>query len=259
MQVFIELALIENFCMDFVLLVGAKYISKNPCGYRRICLGSAIGAAFAVVFPLISFGKALSVIVKLLSGLFICLVSGRFKSLKSFIKFAGWFLVLTALLGGILVGLFALTGWEYREGEGFLLSSVPIGIPLFCALMLILGARRLAKKLQKGEKNAVICRIYAGQAHVELQGFFDSGNKVYSKGVPVSVIPKVSAEKLIDESRINEGVIIHTVAGSRTIKVFTADRMEIEIGDKPKIIDKVKIGISPQNINRAVLHCDLLE
>lgn len=259
MQVYVELALIENFCMDFVLLSSAKFISKNPCRYWRICLGSLAGAIFAVVFPLINFGAVLSVVVKVLSGLFICLLAGRFKNFKFYVKFTGWFLTLTALLGGALIGIFALTGLEYKEGSGFLLSSVPIGIPLFCALLLVLGARRLAKRLQKGEKNSVKLRIFTEQSSAEITGFFDSGNKVYSNGVPVSVIPKDTAEKLVDESRIKEGVIIHTVAGSRTLKIFTADRIEIEIGEKLRVIKKVKIGISPQPINRAVLHCDLLE
>jgi len=34
---------------------------------------------------------------------------------------------------------------------------------------------------------------------------------------------------------------------------------EYENIEKNNIIKKVKIGISPQNIDRAVLHCDLLE
>lgn len=259
MQVYIELAIIENFCMDFVLLFAAKCISKNACRYLRLCLGAAAGAGFAVVFPLIKFGAALSVAVKILSGLLICLLAGKFASFKSYVKFTGWFFILTALLGGALVAIFSLTGLEYESGGGFIISSVPIGIPLFCALILVLGVRWLAKRLQKGERNAVTCRIIKNEARAEIKGFFDSGNKVYLKGEPVSVISREAAKKLIDESRINEGVIIHTVAGSEIMKVFTADRVEVESGEKLKIIKNVKIGISPQRIDRAVLHPDLLE
>ena len=94
---------------------------------------------------------------------------------------------------------------------------------------------------------------------MSINGFFDSGNKVYIKGQPVSVIPFEAAEKLMDLSRIKDGVKIHTVAGSRTIKVFTADRMEIAEGGKTTAYTGVKIGVSPNKIHRAVLHCDLLE
>ncbi len=75
----------------------------------------------------------------------------------------------------------------------------------------------------------------------------------------MSVIPEAVAAKLTDESRIKDGVKIHTVAGSKVMKVFTADRIEIDFGGRVREIKAVKVGISPNAISRAVLHCDLLE
>jgi len=259
MQVYIELALVENFCMDFTLLYAAKAVSKNPASTWRLLLGSVFGACFAVLFPLFRLSGAWAVVVKIVSGLVICVISGKFGGVKQFAKFCGFFFVLTALLGGALIGIFSLAGLDYKAGEGYMLSSVPIGIPLFGGLLLITGAKKLAERLKKTHKKNVVCRIYAGQSHVELKGFFDSGNKVYSGGAPVSVIPKSAAEKLACKSRIKDGVKIHTVAGTKTIGVFTADKMEINFGERTDTLFGVKIGVSPQRIDCAVLHCDLLE
>ncbi|MCI8475459.1 MAG: hypothetical protein HFE42_00225 [Clostridia bacterium] len=259
MQVYVELAVLENFCMDFTLLYAAKVVSKNRAGYLRTGVGAALGAAVAVVVPLMDFGAVWAVIIKIVSGLAICLCAGRFGGVKQYLKYAGWFTAFTAFLGGALIAVFSLAGLEYAGGTGYLLSSVPIGIPLFCGLLLILGARRLALKFTKHEKNAVVCRIYAGQSSAEIGGFFDSGNKVYHAGQPVSVIPEAVAAKLTDESRIKDGVKIHTVAGSKVMKVFTVDRIEIDFGGRVREIKAVKVGISPNAISRAVLHCDLLE
>lgn len=259
MQVYAELALIENFCMDFTLLYSAKVISKNPASVRRLVLGAVLGAVFAVVFPLINLGAVIAVVVKILSGLLICLAAGRFGGIKSYIKFCGAYFALTAVLGGALIGIFSLAGIKHSAGEGYLLSSVPVGVPLFGALLLILGAKKLAARLKKTSANRVNCRIYAGQSQVNIEGFFDSGNKVYLNGQPVSVIPEAVAEKLIDKSRINEGVKIHTVAGSKIIRVFTADKIEISSGEKVNTIFGVRIGIGTQKTDCAILHCDLLE
>ena len=76
MQVYVEFALAENFCMDFTLLACSKYITKNLCSYRRIALGSALGAIFAVVFPLFALTGFWSVAVKILLGLAPVRVSG---------------------------------------------------------------------------------------------------------------------------------------------------------------------------------------
>ena len=259
MQVYVELALLENFCMDFTLLYCAKLVAKNGAGWKRISVASALGACFAVVFPLIGLPAVWAVVIKILAGLIMCLAAGRYKSLKSLIKFTAAFLIFSAVLAGALIGIFSLAGIAYEEGAGFILSSVPIGIPLFGALLLICGARVLKNKFSKGSKNEVACRIYAGELSVELSGFFDSGNKVYHNGVPVSVIPESCAKKLIDTEGITDGVKIHTVAGSKRIKVFTADRLEVDFGDRIKISKKVKIGVSIAPINCAVLHPDILE
>lgn len=63
----------------------------------------------------------------------------------------------------------------------------------------------------------------------------------------------------MDISGIKEGVKIHTVAGSRTIGVFTADKIEIDFGERRETLYKVKIGVNPNRADRAILHCDLLE
>ena len=110
MQVYIELAVLENFCMDFTLLYAAKVAVKNPASYFRVGFGAALGACVAVVVPLLGLNAVLSVAVKVLSGLTICLCAGKFASFKSYAKFAGAFLCFTAVLGGALIGLFSLTG-----------------------------------------------------------------------------------------------------------------------------------------------------
>ena len=259
MQVYIELALLENFCMDFTLLYCAKLVSKNGAGWKRISVASALGACFAVLFPLIPLPVAWSVILKIISGLLLCLAAGKYKSVKGYVKLTSAFLAFSAALAGALIGIFSLAGISYADGGGFILSSVPIGIPMFGALLLIIAARIIKDRYSKGSKKQVACRIYAGQYSVSLSGFFDSGNKVSYRGSPVSVIPKESAEKIVDVEGITEGVKIHTVAGSKILKVFTADRLEVDFGDKTEIYKGVIIGVSHAHITCAVLHPDILE
>ena len=259
MQVYIELALLENFCMDFTLLYCAKLVCKNPASFWRVAFASALGAAFAVVFPLFGLKGAWAIAVKVVAGLIICLSGGKFKSFKAYFKLTATFLAFSFALGGALIAIFSLAGLKYSAGEGYLLSSVPIGIPLFGALIALIIARKIALRLKKIKRVAVDCKIYSGEKSVNLSGFFDSGNKVYHSGQPVSVIPLVSALKIIDESRIKDEVKIHTVSGSRKIKIFTADKVEIYSGDKVNIVKNAKIGISPYTSGEAILHPDLME
>ena len=65
MQVYVELAVLENFCMDFTLLYAAKVAAKNRAGYLRTGVGAALGAAVAVVVPFMDFGAVWAVIIKI--------------------------------------------------------------------------------------------------------------------------------------------------------------------------------------------------
>lgn len=245
--------------MDFTLLYAAKSAARNPAPVWRTALSAALGGVFAVVFPLVALPSWASVAVKIISGVILCLAAGKFGSFKAFLAFVGIFFALCALLGGMLIGIFALTGMEYGQGSGYVLSSVPVGIPLFGGLLVIIFAKKLAQRLKKTAKTQVDCKIYAGESEVGIKGFFDSGNKVYKSGVPVSVIPASAAEKLIGSTRISGGVKIHTVAGSKIMKVFTADRIEINFGDRTVVKKGVLLGVSPAHISLAVLHPDLSE
>lgn len=245
--------------MDFVLLYAAKIVSKNSAGFRRIAVAAASGACFAVAVPLFDISPPWTTVLKILCGLVICFISGKFKGLKDYLKFTGVFLAFTALLGGALIAVFTLTGREYSSGQGFLLSSVPIGIPLFFGLLLIIFARRLAAKFKGAARAEVSLRIINGDKEASLTGFFDSGNNVYSGGEPVSIIPEQTAEKITDTKRINGGVKIHTVTGSKIIKVFTVDKLVINQGGKITELKNVKLGVSPVRIDCAVLHSDFLD
>ena len=259
MQVYVELAVAENFCMDFTLLYAAKAAVKNRGSIRAVALSSAIGACFAVFMPLIPVPEYAAVIIKIAAGLLMCFIAGRFSGFKGYIKFCAVFFALSALLAGALIALFWLVGADYFEGNGYIVSSIPVGIPLFGALIIFIASKKAAAKFSKGSKRAVGCRIYSGGEYVALNGFFDSGNRVYLRGEPVSVIPSAAAGKLVELAGINDGVKIHTVAGSKFLKVFTADRLEVDLPEGTKSFKNVKIGVSCTRITDAVLHPDILE
>ena len=244
--------------MDITLLYCAKIVAKNRGHILRLVLASVFGACFAVVFPLFAIKGVLAIIIKIFSGLIICAVAGKFQSVKAYIKLTAVFLGFTALLGGALIGIFSLAGISYFEDTGYVLSSVPVGIPLFCALILIIIARKIVRKLKKVEKFEVSCTVYNGENKVSLNGFFDSGNNVYYLGQPVCVIPLKDARKIIDYKRIESSIKIHTVAESKKLKIFTADKLEIRKGEKVTTFKGVKIALSPF-ADKAIIHPDYME
>ncbi|MCM1438194.1 MAG: sigma-E processing peptidase SpoIIGA [Roseburia sp.] len=259
MQVYVEYALIENFCMDFCLLAAAKALSKNPAKYLRLAAASVLGACFAVVYPLFNLNGAAGITVKLAAGFGLCALAGKYSSVKGYLKFTALFTAATFLTGGALIALFSLAGVSYREGGGYLLSSVPVGIPLFAALLVVIIAVKIKRKFSSNKNVSAYCKIYLGGKSATCSAFYDSGNNVYLSGAPVSIIPSYIAEKLTDKRGIKTFAEIHTVAGKSKIPVFTAEKIEIDDGKSKITRQNVAIGISPRHIYKMVLHPDLSE
>jgi stage II sporulation protein GA (sporulation sigma-E factor processing peptidase) len=258
MQVYVEFALVENFCMDFTLLYASKIITKNRCGIGKVAFAAIIGACFAVVYPLFDIAGALAVVVKLASGCVLVLLAGKFDGVKSYIKFNIVFFALSFLLGGAIIAIFWLAGVDYISDDGYLVSSVPVGVPLFCALLLTLAVKKLRKKFAANLSQSIFnCHIYVGQLQISSKGFYDSGNCVYYFGKPVSVISKSLAVKLVDVGQIKNFVKVNTVAGDEKLAVFTADKLQIDGNKGTKVFYDVMIGVSAREIAKLVLHPDL--
>lgn len=260
MQVYAEYAFIENFCMDFSLLYCAKAATKNSCTYRRLALSASLGALFAIVFPLMKISGFWAIAVKIFSGAALCAVAGKYTRFSGYIKFAAVFAGATFLTGGALIAFFSLSGISYAGGSGYILSSVPVGIPLFCAVTLGIIIRKVAKKIYSSRRAGEFsCIVKMGGKQVECVGFYDSGNKVYYGGAPVSIIPRHVAEKIIDKDGIKTFVDIHTVAGKGSIPVFRADSLIIKEGQKQREIRGANLAIAPDRIRKIVLHSDISE
>ncbi|MDE7380451.1 MAG: sigma-E processing peptidase SpoIIGA, partial [Clostridia bacterium] len=137
--------------------------------------------------------------------------------------------------------------------------SIPVGIPLFAVLCLTFIIKKVAKKFAQNKSVTASCVIYCGKNKAVCSGFYDSGNNVYCGGAPVSIIPAYVAKKLTEKERIKNSVDIHTVAGKSKIKVFTADKIEIDDGKNKYERKNVLLGVSPQLIYKVVLHPDLSE
>lgn len=259
MQVFAEYALLENFCMDFMLLYCAKAATKNPAKYFRLFAASVLGASFAVVYPLFGVGGAVGIIIKLAAGGAMCALAGKYQSFKGYIKFTAVFCAVTFALGGGLIAIFSLAGVAYEEGGGFLLTSVPVGIPAFAVLAAAILIKKLKSKVVAAKNIVATCRFYSGEKRAVCVGFYDSGNKVYCKGAPVSIVPRAIAEKLTEIAGIKTCVDIHTVAGKSLIKIFTADKLEIDDGKSVITRSNVTLGVAPHGTKKVVLHPDLSE
>ncbi len=170
MVVYVELAFFENFCLDFLLLALTAYAAKAAPKIGRLLLGAGVGAAFALLFPLLSLPDFLKWALKISVGAVLPLIAlGR---RKWGIGGAFFFLFTLAFGGALLGGAQDFPKW--------------VRFPLFLAFAFLTLV--LVGKLYK--RRAVFayiydCEVRVGDKRIKARGFLDSGNLATKEGVPV--------------------------------------------------------------------------
>lgn len=178
-EVYLDLVLILNFTVDFLLLLGTNRLSGHPPGVKRACLASAAGAGYAAACFLPGFG---------------------------FLASPLWRLVSLALMGSIAFGL---NGSAVRRSGVFLLLSMALGgfasgmnRSSFSALVvsagLLWGLCRLSFSGRIGGSTYVPVEVITEGRKVTMTALRDTGNTLRDPltGEQVLVVDSRMAEKL---------------------------------------------------------------
>ena len=179
MQIYLDLAVILNFAVDFLLLLGTNRLSGFPAAAGRTAAAAALGALYSggCMLPRLRFLGGLVWRIVSLAGMAVI----AFGWGKSAWKRSGVFVILSMALGGVAVSV----------GKGNFLSLVlaAVGVWLLC---------RVAFGGQVGGREYVPVELTHGGKTVSIIALKDSGNTLRDPitGEPVLVISGDVAQRL---------------------------------------------------------------
>ena len=196
MTVYIDIVLLENICMNYIILLGLGYIIKLKINYLRIFVSSLIGAIYAVlaysrIFPLYT-----NFLVKIVLSICMVYIAYYPKKIKGLIKELIVFYLVSFALGGCA---FALLYWikpqEIFMENGVFIGTYPIKIVLMGGLLGIaityISFKLVKNKMNKSELVYDI-KIELEEKEITTKVLLDTGNMLKE---PLSNIPVVLIEK----------------------------------------------------------------
>lgn len=259
-MVYIEVAFAENFLMDGMLLYLALKCAREKVRPLNLILAALVGAAEAILFPLIPLPVWCAYLVKFLGGALISVISVHKGRPKSYLVAAAAFFLLTFALGGLLVAAYSFFGAEYREGDGYLVESAPIALVVTAAIvffLLILSALRRFFRFRVRKSNLIACTLCAGGRRVHMTALADSGNCLQFRGKPVCLTSAAGIFALLGAHPSAVGRMkVGTVHGERESPVFLCREMELggkTFGEVPFVLGEMRGDI------QMILHTAYLE
>lgn len=237
MEIYIEYALLENFLVDGFLLFLTLKTARRRVAWKRLILSALVGAAFAVVYPLLPLPHVLSYLLKFaFGGLLVRLVTDK-KDGGRYAFTVVCFYFYSFLFGGALLGIYGgksenrLPFWDVLSGIGILGG-------------LALWAVKRFYRRRATETFTFECRVTRKGRTVTAKGFLDSGNRATAGGKPLCFITPDLAYDLLGGETMTEEATVTTIGGETPIKIFCADELEIYSARGRHTIEKIRFSPS---------------
>ena len=203
MTVYLDVILLENICMNYIILFATGLINKKKMNHIRLMLSSILGSLYAAVsYILLSYNLS-NFLLKILLSIAMVNLGFQPKNFKTVCKYLIIFYLVSFAFGGCAFFLlYFIRPQDILIRNGVLVGTYPIKI---AALGGVFGfiIINIAFSIIKGRisKQDLICtiEIYLFNKIIKTESIIDTGNMLKEPitGLPVIVIEKDVLKEVI--------------------------------------------------------------
>lgn len=192
--IYIDILFCVNFIVDFLLLMSVRKFLSLRARYRRMVLGSIVGAASSFVIFLPPINEFLSLIIRLVTAFAVVFATFFPTSRKSFLKAVSAYFLITFCFCGACIAFFMLFSPPIAIRNGAVYIDISpimlVGIILACYIII----RIICRVSGRSVPNQEICwlTIENNEKSVKLIAKTDTGNMLKE---PFSNLPVIVADR----------------------------------------------------------------
>ena len=205
MTIYVDIVLLENLCMNYIILFSTAYVLKLKRKHIRIIISSLIGAIYAILAYAEIIPIYTNVIVKIILSATMIFVAFNPKYFKAMLKELIVFYLISFALGGCAFALLYIV----KPQEIFMKNGVYIGTyPLKIAILggiLGFAITYISFKIVKSRvsKNEIIYKVLIKleEKNLQLNVLLDTGlmAKDPISGAPIILIEKEKMKEILPE------------------------------------------------------------
>lgn len=283
MTVYLDIVLIENILMNYIILFATGFIQRIQMKQTRILISSIFGGIYAILTYLSIIPIYSSFFMKILLSIIMIYIAFNPQNIKKMLKSICLFYLTSFVMGGCALALLYIvdpTGIVFKNGV--LVGTYPMKITIIAGIVgfiIIQIAFRINKKQLKKQDMFAKLEICINKRKVVLKAYIDSGNMLKEPitKVPVIIVEKSKIESLLDidfkeiwggdVKNINKfkfRIIPYNSIGKQNGMLIgiKPDFIKITFEDTETYEDNVMIGIYDKKINKeysALIGLELLE
>jgi len=258
MKVYLDLIIVLNIALDFLILLTVSIVLKRNVNIKRIILASLFGGT-SIFLLFVAINTFMLFVVKLLISMVMVIIAFSYKNRKYFINNMAYLYMVSIILGGFLY--FLRVEFSYKnEGVIFFNNGMSVNfIVLLIISPIILYIYIKESRMLKLTGNYYYkVDLYYKDRCLKFNGFLDTGNKLYDQYKRRPIVLVRSKELKFN---YDNGILVpyNTASGNSLLKCLVVDRIVID--SDYEVINPV-IGISEQDFNidgvDMILHSEIL-
>ncbi len=209
MTIYLDVIIVENLIMNYIILYATGLISKIKIKHLRLFLASLIGAIYSVIEYISKINIYSNIITKIILSILIVYIAYNPQDVKKMCKELLLFYLTTFTFGGVATYLiYVIKPQEIIIKNGmytgtYILKTVFLGA-IIGSIIIIIGFKLAKNKITKKDMFCVT-KIKINGKEIELKTMMDTGNMLKEpiSGNPVMVVEKNSLYNIIPKEILN--------------------------------------------------------
>ena len=208
MTIYIDVVLLENLCMNYIILFATGYILKIKINHIRLVISALIGGVYSILAYTDILKIYSNFILKIILSIIMVYVGYKAKKIKSLIKQLVFFYLTSFVFGGCAFALLYFVKPEkILIKNGVYVGTYPLKIALLGGIVgfVLTNISFHFVKTKLAKKNIYYnINIYFEEKKVSTKALLDTGNMLKD---PITSMPVIVVEKDILKGIIPEIIL----------------------------------------------------
>ena len=198
MTIYLDVVLIENLCMNYIILFATGYILKIEIKHIRIIISALLGGIYSVAAYLQILEIYSNILLKIILSIVMVYIAYNSKNIKQIIKQLLFFYLITFVFGGCAFALlYFIKPEQILMRNGVYIGTYPLKIVILGGIVgftITVIAFKYAK--MKINKKNMFCEleIYFENKKINTIALIDTGNMLKD---PITSMPVIVVEKSV--------------------------------------------------------------
>ncbi len=198
MTIYLDVVLLENLCMNYIILFATGYILKIEIKHIRLIISALLGGIYSVAAYLQILEIYSNILLKIILSIVMVYIAYNSKNIKQIIKQLLFFYLITFVFGGCAFALlYFIKPEQILMRNGVYIGTYPLKIVILGGIVgftLTVIAFKYAK--MKINKKNMFCEleIYFENKKINTIALIDTGNMLKD---PITSMPVIVVEKSI--------------------------------------------------------------